>query len=68
MTTRLVSEWEQWAVAHNYVKKHGDDAPVLIAIRADELLERGEVLGANTYLAIMRKSERLLNRNQGSVH
>ena len=68
VTAVPVTEWEQWAVAHHYVKKHGGEAPVLIAMRADELLERGEVLGANTYVAIMRKSERLLNRNQGSVH
>ena len=63
-----VTDWEQWAAAHHYVVKHGEEAPIVIAIRADQLLERGEVLGANTYVAIMRKSEQLLNRDGGSVH
>ena len=55
-------------MAHHYVEKHGDEAPIVIAMRADKLLELGEVLGANTYVAIMRKSEQLLNRNDSSVH
>lgn len=68
MTAPPVTEWGQWAVAHHYVEKHGDEAPIVIAMRADKLLELGEVLGANTYVAIMRKSEQLLNRNDSSVH
>ncbi|MXO49674.1 hypothetical protein GRI69_15600 [Erythrobacter vulgaris] len=63
-----VNEWEQWAVAHDYVQKHGDEAPMIIAMRADKLLEQGEVLGARTFTAIMRKSQQLLSRNEGSVH
>ena len=54
VTATPVTEWEQWALAHHYVEKHGDEGPVVIAMRADQLLERGEVLGANTYVAIMR--------------
>ena len=55
-------------MAHHFVKKHGDEAPLVIALRADELLERREILGANTYVSIMRKSEQLLTRNDGSGH
>lgn len=68
VTAPPVTEWEQWAVAQHYVEKHGNEAPIAIAMRADQLLERGEILGAKTYVAIMRKSEQLLNRNDGSVH
>ena len=68
VTALPVAEWEQWAVAHHYVEKHGDEAPIVIAMRADELFERGEISGANTYVAVMRKSEQLLTRNDGSVH
>lgn len=63
-----ISEWEQWAAAHHYVEKHGDEAPVVVAMRADELLNRGEVLGASTYIAIMRKSEELLSSQDRSLH
>lgn len=68
MTAPPVTEWEQWAVARHYVEKHGDEAPTIIAIRADQLLEQGDVLGANTYVAIIRKSQQLLNRNGDSLH
>ena len=68
VTEPPATELEQWSVAHHYVEKHGVEAPIVIAMRADKLFERGEVLGANTYVAIMRKSEQLLNRNDSSVH
>ena len=63
-----VTEREQWALAHHYVEKHGDEAPIAVALRADELLSLGEILSANTYVSIIRKSEQLLTRNYGSVH
>lgn len=56
----MVSVWEQWAVANHYVTKHGEDAPLQLAIRADELLERGDLAGSQTFIAIMKKSEELL--------
>lgn len=56
----MVSAWEQWAVANHYVTKHGEDAPLQLAIRADELLERGDLAGSQTFIAIMKKSEELL--------
>ena len=68
MTAAPVTNWDQWALAHHYVEKHGDEAPAIIAIRADQLLAQGEVLGANTYVAIIRKSEQLLNPDAASVH
>lgn len=68
MTAASVTSWEQWALAHHYVEKHGDEAPAIIAMRADQLLAQSEVLGVNTYVAIMRKSEQLLNPDAASVH
>lgn len=67
VTAPAATEWEQWAVAHHYVEKHGDEAPIVIPMRADRLLEQGDVLGANTYVAMIRKSEQLLNRNGDSL-
>lgn len=60
MKSGSVSEWEQWALAHHYVKVHGNEAPTVVALRADQLLARGEVLGSHTYVAIKLKCEQLL--------
>lgn len=68
MTASPVSEWEQWALAHHYVQQHGSAATLVVADRADQLLCQGEVLGAKTYIAIMRKCDQLLTRDGESVH
>lgn len=68
MVTASVTDWEQWAVAHHYVKKHGADAPILAAMRADELLEKGEFTGSKVYVAIVRKIEALLTPPEGALH
>ena len=64
----MVSAWEQWAVANHYVTKHGVDAPLHLAIRADELLERGDLAGSRTFISIMKKSEELLTAPAGQLN
>ena len=68
MNLVTISQWEQWAVAAHFIRKHGQEAPLVIAMRADHLLEEGEVRGARTFAAIMCKSERLLQGTEGSIH
>lgn len=68
MTASKVEEWEQWAVADHYVKEHGADAPLEAAGRADELLERGEVEGAQVYIAMAKKAEQLLTPPKGPLN
>ncbi|MCV0382605.1 MAG: hypothetical protein K5799_03990 [Erythrobacter sp.] len=64
----MVSAWEQWAVANHYVTKHGEDAPLQLAMRADELLERGDLTGSRTFIAIVKKSEELLAAPAGLLN
>ena len=64
----MVSAWEQWAVANHYVTKHGEDAPLQLAMRADELLKRGDLAGSRTFIAIMKKSEELLTAPAGLLN
>lgn len=64
----MVSAWEQWAVANHYVTKHGEDAPLQFAMRADELLKRGDLAGSRTFIAIMKKSEELLTMPTGLLN
>jgi len=68
VTSSRVTEWELWAVAHRYVEKHGRDAPILAAMRSDELLAKGELEGARTFLAVVRKIEQLLAVPEGPLH
>lgn len=67
MTVRRLAEWELWAVAHHYVEKHGEDAPIVAAMRSDELLEMGEPDGARTFLAVVRRIEKLLAVPDGAL-
>jgi len=50
------------------IAQHGDEATIHAAMRADELLENGDVEGAATWRRIVRTIEDMLNRTPGSVH
>lgn len=63
-----VSEWELWACANHFVERYEAEAPVMAAMRADELLEAGDVEGAHTFAAIIRRIERLLSPPEGPLH
>lgn len=63
-----LSDRELWACANHYVTRHGADAPVLTAMRADELVAAGDEDGARTYREIVRRIHRLLETPAGSLH
>jgi hypothetical protein len=63
-----LSEWELWACANHYVAQHGEDAPVMAAMRCDELLDACDYEGARTYQAIVDRINRLLEPPSGSLH
>lgn len=55
----MICEWELWAVAHAFVRKHGADAAVFAAMRADALFEEGDLDGAQTFRLIVHKVNEL---------
>jgi hypothetical protein len=57
----VLAEWELWACANQYIKRHLDDAPIHAAMRADELLAEGDLDGAKTFQEIVRRIDELLN-------
>lgn len=63
----MITDWELWACANHYVKIHGEEAPIVVALRIDELLARDEHDGAEIFLVIMQRVEVLLNLPAGSV-
>lgn len=36
-------EWELWACANRMIEQHGADAPYHAAMKADDMLERGDM-------------------------
>jgi hypothetical protein len=56
----VLPEWELWACAQHYIKQHLDDAPIHAAMRADEMLADGDLQGAKTFQAIVRRINQLL--------
>ena len=64
----MLSEWELWACANHYVTRHAGDAPIIAAMRADELLEEGDFDGARNYQAIVRRINELIEPAHGRVH
>lgn len=64
----MLSDWELWACANLYVSKHGDDAPIIAAFRADELMNEGEFDGAQNYRAIVRRITELLAKPNCTLH
>jgi hypothetical protein len=64
----VITDWELWACAQDYVTRHGDDAGVIAAMRCDELLEAGDLAGVRTYRAILSRIDRLLEPPSGPLH
>jgi hypothetical protein len=69
MTQRLVlSEWELWACADEAIRQHGLDAPIFAAMRADKLLEDGEIDGAANWRMIVTRINKLLAKPAGQTN
>jgi hypothetical protein len=49
-----------WRAANEMIKRHGDQTPLACAMRADEMLENGDVMGQTVWLAIRRAAKSLL--------
>ena len=68
MSTSRITEWELWACAQHYVRQYSKTAAIQAALRADQLLEAGNVEGAHTFAAIVRRIEQLLGPPTGLLH
>ena len=50
----MVPEIDIWRAANLLLKQHGENAEIVAAQRADEMLERGEIEGQRVWLRIRR--------------
>jgi hypothetical protein len=64
----VLSDRELWACANHYVQKHHADAPIVAAMRADELLAAGDLDGARNFQAVVRRINELLETPSGPLH
>jgi hypothetical protein len=46
------------------VKQHGEDAPIHAAMKADKMLEAGDLDGKNAWVRIMKATEELLSEER----
>jgi triphosphoribosyl-dephospho-CoA synthetase len=49
----MVSDLDIWRSAHLVIEKHGEEAELAAALRADELLAKGDVEGERTWRRIL---------------
>jgi hypothetical protein len=55
-----------WRAASEMVNRHGNLAPIECVIRAEEMLENGDVMGQTVWLAIGRAAKSLLENGPPS--
>jgi hypothetical protein len=66
--TLVLSEWELWACADEAIRQHGLDAPIVGTMRADKLLEEGEINGAANWRLIVTRINQLLATPAGLIN
>ncbi len=55
----MIPEIDIFRVAHLLVKRHGQDAPIEAAMRADAMLDKGDLDGYAAWKRILRAVEEL---------
>jgi hypothetical protein len=53
VTTAMNSEREIYGVAKTYLREHGEDAVIHAALRADALLDAGDLDGQRVWLRVI---------------
>ena len=58
-----------YRAANELIKQHGDDAPIHAAMRADELLDAGDIDGQAVWKRVLKAVDELLSdeRPEGAV-
>ncbi len=60
----MISDLDTYRCAHLLIKRHGDDAPIEAAMRADELAEDGDLEGRAVWLRVVKAIEELLSEER----
>ncbi len=60
----MTSDLDIYRAAHLLIKRHGDDAPIEATMRADELMEAGNMEGVAVWKQIVKAVEELLSEER----
>ncbi len=60
----MISDLDVYRSANLLVKQHGQDAPIYAAMKADAMLEKGDLDGAATWQRIVRATKELLSKER----
>ncbi len=58
-----ITDRELWACAQKVIDMHGPDAELHAAMRADELLDAGDIDGQRVWLAILARIDEWRSKN-----
>ncbi len=61
---QATSDLDIYRSANELIEQHGEDAPILAAMRADELMETGDMDGRTVWLRIVKAVEELLSEER----
>ncbi len=61
---RMLTNLDIYRSANVLVKRHGQDAPIPAAMRADELLEAGDLEGYAVFRRVVKAAEELLSKER----
>ena len=64
----ILTEWELWACANEYVRQYDLDAAIRAAMRADELGLKSDLDGARNWRLIVDRINKLLAEQSSAVH
>jgi hypothetical protein len=60
----MIPDLDIYRAANVLIRQHGEDAPIRAAMRADELLEAGDVDGCATFKRVMKAAKELLSKER----
>ncbi len=62
----MISDIDIWRSAQVLVKRHGKDAPIHAAMRADAMLEKGDLDGYAVWKRVLRAIDEMGNTTPGA--
>ncbi len=60
----MTSDLDIYRSANELIKQHGEDAPIHAAMRADKLMEAGDMEGEAAWIRIVKAIEELLSKER----